>query len=112
MKEMKKKMIVLCIAVIVLLAANIFQFTWNKYANRLWKDAVPNEETALQIGSAVIEAMYGKDFSGQRTYGVKYDDKKKVWYVWVQIQEDIGPPAGILPEVTIRQHDGKIMNAK
>ena len=98
---MRKKKAILVI--VFLTALNMFQFSWNKYADILLFDAVTTEEMALEIGRAVMadigEFMLNMDF-----YAVEYKD------TWIVYGYHLGDALIQLPEITIRKRDGKILH--
>ena len=109
---MKNKTIVLYCIIAILLAGNVFQFCWNNYSNRLFTDAVPDEETALKIGEAVAYSAYDDGLWSNRPFKVIFIESKQVWVVYGTLPEDyegMGPVLGGTPEITIRKSDGKIL---
>ena len=100
-----KKIYVIMIIVILFLA-NIFQFTFNQFAYKLYRDAVPTEEVALEVGKAILKgANYGSG-EGDDLFEVFYDQSKKVWIVYATLPEG---SIGSIPAIVIRKHDGKIL---
>ena len=100
---MKKALI---IAIVFLLLLNVFQFIWHNTAHRLFTDIVANEQTALEIGRAVLVALYGEEIRAE-PLEVNYNSNKKQWRVAaISTKDMVGGPAAVY----IRQHDGKVMS--
>lgn|GEM_PF-5687225 len=92
-------------AIVFLLILNIFQFAWGHFAYKLFADAVPTEEIALEIGKAVLTGVCGEGILNE-AFEVVYDRYKKSWVVY-QL-----PPEGALGgihKIIIRKHDGKVL---
>jgi len=98
---MKNKILYISILIFLLLL-NIFQFVWEHMAYRLFTDAVPDEQTALKIGGAVLAAVYYIE----PDLKVDYDPKRKIWAVYYTAPED---SLGGSATVVIRKRDGKIL---
>jgi len=101
---MKKKYAIITI-VSVLFLMNIFQFAWNQFAYRLFTDAIPNEEVALEVGKAILVGAFGEGVLNDPIEAI-YNPSKKIWVVR---QSPEGGYLGSVPVVVIRQHDGKIL---
>ena len=121
---MKKKKIIIWCVIALLIIGNVFQFFWNH--SRLFRDAVPDEETAIVIAETVLDAMYGFGESFLRpsppasewlviTLDATFDSFRRAWVVSGSLPE---PPdgydavLGTVPEVTIRMRDAKIMSIR
>jgi len=108
-KVMERKLVYLWCVIAVLVAVNVTQFVLN--SNRLFTDAVPNEETASTIAEVVLISVYGDDVQFTKPYSVTYNKVKKAWIVTGNLPE---PQEGQLinggvPEIIIRKRDGRIM---
>jgi hypothetical protein len=99
---MKKKRV---IAIVVILSlVNLFQLSWNQYAYKLFQDAVPTEEVAIEVGKAVLAGAYGEGILELATFEVnEYSDK--AWIVY----GNLGKGLGSWPVTIIRKNDGKIL---
>ena len=121
---MKKKMVIMWCVVAFLVIGNVFQLFWN--SSRLATQAVPDEETALIIAEAVLDAMYGFGESYLRpspptsewmiiTLDATFDRFRNAWVVTGSLPN---PPEGYVavmgttPEVVIRSRDGRIMSVR
>ena len=104
---MKTKIAISIIIVLVLI--NLLQFGWKYLDSKPSWDAIPTEEAALEVGKALINAIYGKS-EFDYDYSVTYDEKRNAWYV-LMIRTDndglfrVGATAGVL----FRRIDGKIL---
>lgn len=97
------------IAIVILLLLNVAQFLFNNYAHRLPIDAIPDEETAMVVGKAVLEAVCGKDMIlNQGPFNARYDERKKYWVVSGTWPDDPNLVGG-LSYIFLRKSDGKIL---
>ena len=104
---MKSKiMISLIIALTVL---NLAQFLYTTSFRRLYTDAIPDEETALAVGEAVLLASPYKEmiYEGE-PFLVFFDKLKKHWIVYGGWPNDPNL-VGIVAGVELRMSDGKVM---
>ena len=117
---MERKVIVVVI-ILLLALGNLLQFVLN-YSN-LHIDVVPDEDTAINIAKVVLVANYGQDHLSlstsagdlERTFEVTYNQVRRAWVVTSHIPEppdesNIAAIMGLIPEVTIRKSDGRIMS--
>ena len=100
-----KKTIFLAI-IVFLIIINIIQFLWDRITYPLYKDAIPDEKTALAIGIAVLIADNEEHFNTD-DYSAIYLPQQKAWYVG-NFDEDPNY-AGASTRVIIRKRDGKIL---
>ena len=116
----KNKLIVLCFIIAILFVGNVFQF-WNYYSKDTDSDmdtssgiifgvyprnAVPDEETALNIAEAVLVSVYGEDVLSSKPFNVAFDESNQVWIIKGSLPE--GTNGGV-PEIVIKKHDGTIL---
>jgi uncharacterized membrane-anchored protein len=84
---------------------NIFQFIHN-YSKLLYKDAIPDEEVAIQYTELVLVSMFDVDLSEYRPFTVEFNKYKQAWVVISTLPEGyLGKPSVFV----IRKKDGKIM---
>ena len=112
------KMALLLFVVAALVAGNIYQLASN--SSRLYAHAVPNEETALAIARAILNASHWEGVfdlpSGSYSISLsaQLDRRKGVWIVtgeWPEVPEGY-LKLGVLPEVSIRMRDGMIKRVR
>jgi len=117
----KRKVIIIWCVIAILVAGNVFQLVWNN--NRLFTDAVPDEQTALIIAETILKAMYGEDYllgSSTQEYSyparvleASFNSFTSTWVVTGSLQQRPDHIAvGWVPEVVIRKHDGRIMSIR
>jgi hypothetical protein len=112
---MKKKTIVLCLIILILLAGSVFQF-WSSHSKYLltdeyndylsFYDAVPDEETALLIAEAVLVSVYGEEVLSKKPFNITYNNFRKAWIIVGTLPEG---EEGDVPKIAIRKSDGMIM---
>ena len=104
---MKRKVTIAIILALIIL--NIGQFTCNNLMNKLFTDAIPDEETAVIVGKAVLIATYGEDMIlSQEPFHARYDERKKYWVVSGTWPDNPNLVGGI-GTVFIRKSDGKVI---
>jgi len=100
---MKNKIFILVI--ILLLIGNVLQFSLAHYKNRLFTDVIPDEQTALIVGQAILVAVYGEGIKNENLE-VSFDEKNDIWIVGTELKEGyVGGPV----VVYFRKCDGKVM---
>jgi len=119
---MEKKMRILWCVIAILAIGNIFQFVWNvprlhTDAPTIFREAVPDEETALIIAQTVLSAKQPieeprsspAEYLEYGTFDVAFDSFRRAWIV-----SEVPPPGimGRFYEVTIRMRDGRIMSIR
>ena len=100
---MKNKTLVLYCIIAILLVGGVFQFCWN---SPLFPDAVPDEETALEMAEDVFILVYGEGVLSKKPFNVTFDESKQVWIVVGSLPD--GWDGGV-PEIVIRKRDGMIL---
>ena len=104
-----KKIVIL--AIIILLLLNIGQLLYSSFSNRLYIVAVPNEETAIEVGKAVLMAKYGEGILNQEPFSVRYTRILGYWTV-SGTRSDGASLEGRVVSVTISKNDGRILRMR
>jgi len=96
-------------AIIALVLLNVVQYMCYNYPYKLVAEAIPDEETAIAVGKAVLIATYDKDMiMNQEPFSARYDEQKKYWVV-TGTWPDNPNLVGGLGAVCIRKSDGKVV---
>ena len=105
---MKKLMI---IAIILLAALNVGQLLYNTFSDRLVIVAIPSDETAVEVGKAVLLARYGEAVLSQEPFTVRYNRFFGYWVVSGTRSDDFSDERGIF-SVSIHKNDGRVMRMR
>ena len=103
---MNKK--ILIFAMVALLSLNLAQLPLCSYAHRRIGDIIPDEETAIAVGSAILLATHRDFVCEEEPFGVVYYKRKNAWVVhsgWPDNPNLVGTVVAVL----IRKSDGKIL---
>lgn len=103
---LKNKPYLLWCIIGVLLILNIYQFSLHGFSGRLSVVAVPDEKTAVGIAETVLLSVYGEDVLDKKPFHATFNTTKKEWIITSSLPEGY---VGGVPEIVIRQSDGKIM---
>jgi len=104
-----KKSTIYILAIIALALTNLLQLGWSVLKDRLPWDAVPTEESALRVGTALMVSVYGESVLNSTPFRLNYDEKRRAWVISEAISEDINYVGGI-PGIVFRKRDGKILS--
>ena len=99
---------ILIFAMVALLSLNLAQLLYCSYAHRLTGDVVPDEETAIAVGSAILLATHRDFICEEEPFGVSYNKRKNAWVVhsgWPDNPNLVGTVVAVL----IRKSDGKVL---
>lgn len=88
---------------LILFSLLLFSFTSRKCN----EDLVPDEETALTIGNAILSKLYGKILLNYKPLFVK--SKDTTWIVEGTLNSDVELGGGV-PVIIINKRDSKVVN--
>jgi len=97
----------LVVIIIFLLFLNIFQFAWNHIEYRKYATAVPDEQTAIEIGKAILVATFGDGMLEGEPFEAVYIPNRKAWWVASPLPYNA---VGGTPQVIIRERDAKVLS--
>ena len=99
---------ILIFAMVALLSLNIAQLPFFSYSHRLIGDIIPDEETAIAVGSAILLATHRDFVLEEEPFGVSYYKRKNAWVVYSGWPDDT-EMVGTVVAVLIRKSDGKVL---
>jgi len=103
---MRKK--VITVVIITLAMLNIAQLISNIAVHRISTDAIPDEETALAVGRAILSSVLGEEaVLLNEPFSVGYLDTHKQY--WAVAGFNNPEYLGVPPSITIRKSDGKVL---
>jgi hypothetical protein len=103
---MKTKLMLAVATALVLF--NVGQLLNNSFSHRLHVDAIPNEETALAVGRAILMATLGDITYEDEPFHAFFDNRNKQWTVssgWPDNPNLIGTVGAVV----LRMSDGKVL---
>jgi hypothetical protein len=100
---------ILIAAIVVFAALNAVQLLYSSFSDRLFLDAVPDEQTAIEVGRAVLLAAYGEEvILNQEPFSARYNPFRGHWAVSGTRPDAPDIERGI-GSVLIRKNDGRIL---
>jgi len=99
---------ILIFAMVALLSLHLAQLPIFSYHHLLIGDFIPDEETAIAVGSAILLATHRDFVNEEDSFSAFYYKRKNAWVVH-RVWPDNPNLVGTVVAVLIRKSDGKVL---